>query len=328
VEFSNLIAARKSTRAFSDRAVEPAKIERMLEAARWSPSSANKQPWRFVVVEREDPSRPALEEALDPGNGWARKAPVLIVSGGRKGLGGGVESREYHLHDAGLALMSLLYRGTDQGLLVHPMAGWREAPLRTALSLPDDFVPIAVTAVGYPGRPADLDEATRKKDERPRVRKEPGEIAFRGRWGEPFRGSLPRGPAKVFEADLPLRFRDIDALGHVNNAVFMTLFETARILFSIHVMGAKGVGEIDFILAEATCRYRKPILLTDKVRARMYVTDVARSSFRYKCQLVNPDNGDVFADAETVQVAYDYAGGRVRPLGPEFLEKVREYIGG
>jgi acyl-CoA thioesterase FadM/nitroreductase len=328
LEFHKLIAARRSRRAFADRPVEPEKIERMIEAARWSPSSDNRQPWRYVVVEKGVPERPALEEALSRGNAWAKKAPVLIVAGARKEDGSVVETREYYLHDTGLATMSLLYRGVDQGLLVHPMAGWKEGPLKAALSLPEEFKPIAVVAVGYPGRHEDLDEETRKKDEKPRVRKGIGEIAFRGRFGEPFRGTLPSSPAMAYETDIPLRFGDIDAMGHVNNAVTMTLFELGRVKFFAEVLGADKVEDISFILAEASVRYRIPILLQDRVRLRMFVTDLSRSSFRFRCELFDPGDGRVFTEAETVQVMYDYAARRPRPIDAAFLEKIREYVGG
>ncbi|MGA8754565.1 nitroreductase family protein, partial [Candidatus Deferrimicrobium sp.] len=71
MEFHRVIGARRSLRAFSQRPVEQEKIERMLDAARWSPSCANRQPWRFVVVGTDAPSRAAVEEALDAGNAWA-----------------------------------------------------------------------------------------------------------------------------------------------------------------------------------------------------------------------------------------------------------------
>ncbi len=328
MEFSRVIAARRSLRAFSDRPVEPEKIERMIEAARWSPSSGNRQPWRFVVVEKGDPGRPAAEEALDPRNAWAKRAPVLIVTGARREDGTVRESREYFHHDTGLATMSLLYRGVDQGLLVHPMAGWREEPLKAALLLPDDFRPIAVVAVGYGGRHEDLDEETRRKDESPRERLGLGQIAWRGRWGEPFRGSLPAAPAKVYETDIPLRFSDIDAMGHVNNAVTMTLFELGRARFFADVLGVERVEDYAFILAEAHVRYRYPILLQDRVRLRMHVTDVSRSSFRFVAELFDPRDGRVYAEAETVQVMYDYATGRPRRISPGFRETVRDFVGG
>jgi len=328
MDFSRVIAARRSLRAFSDRPVEPEKVERMIEAARWSPSSGNRQPWRFVVVGKGDPARPALEEALSAANAWAKRAPVLIVTGARREDGTVKETREYYLHDTGLATMSLLYRGVDQGLLVHPMAGWREEPLKRALSMPDDFRPIAVIAVGYAGGHEDLDEEARQKDEAPPTRKETGEIAFRGRFGDPLAASLPSAPAKVFETDIPLRFGDIDAMGHVNNAVTMTLFELGRAQFFADVLGVKRIEEYEFILAEATVRYRLPILLQDQVRLRMYITDIARSSFRFVAELFDPRDGRVYTEAETVQVMYDYAAGRPRQVPPAFREKVRAYIGG
>lgn len=328
MDFSRVMAARRSLRAFADRPVEAEKIERMIEAARWSPSCANRQPWRFLVVEAGDPARAALEASLDEGNAWAKRAPVLLVSGARRQDGSVVESRAYFHHDTGLATMSLLYRAVDQGLLAHPMAGWSEERLARALSLPEDFRPIAVIAVGYPGRHEDLDEPTRKKDERRRVRKEAGEIAFRGRFGEPFRGTLPSAPAKTYETDISLRFGDIDSMGHVNNAVAMTLFELGRARFFADVLGVERVEDYEFILAEAAVRYRIPILLQDRVRVRMFITDVARSSFRFRAELFDPRDGRVYTEAETVQVMYDYAAGRPKPIPAEFRERVRDFIGG
>lgn len=328
MEFHRVIAARRSLRAFSPRPVEMEKIERMLEAARWSPSCANRQPWRFIVVAEDAPSRASVEEALDAGNAWAKRAPVLIVAGARREDAAVVESREYFLLDTGLALMSLLCRAVDQGMLVHPMAGWKEGPLRAALGLPEDFTPAAVVAVGYEGKSADLDEATRKKDEKPRTRKPLGEVAFRSRWGEPFEATLPAVPAKVYETELQLRFGDTDAMGHVNNAKVLTYLELGRIRFFTDVMGAKRVEDIRFILAEVSCRYRIPILLHDRVFVRMHVTDVHRSSFRFRCDLYDPADGRVFVEAETVQVMYDYATGRPVPVDADFLAGARDYIGG
>jgi acyl-CoA thioesterase FadM len=98
--------------------------------------------------------------------------------------------------------------------------------------------------------------------------------------------------------------------------------------FFTDVLGQPKVEDITFILAEANVRYRIPILLQDAVRLRMYITDVSRSSFRFRCELFDPRDGRVFTEAETVQVMYDYATGRSRPVDAAFLEKVREYIGG
>lgn len=328
MDFSRLIEARRSSRAFSERAIEPDKTARLLEAARWSPSCANRQPWRFVVVEKGDASRPAFEAALDPGNGWAARAPILLLSGASEADLIRVETRDYLLHDSGLALMSLIYRAFDLGLVAHPMAGWKEAPLRAALSLPEDFRPIAVTAVGYPGSPADLDEAARKKDEKPRARRPVGESAFAGRWGVPHPAAIPGPPEAFFETTIPIRFSDIDAMGHVNNATTLTLLEQGRIAFYAEAAGFRRIEEIDFVIAESTLRYRTPIRFHDTVRMRLHISDVSRGAFRFRYLLFDPGDGRIFVEAETVQATYDYAAGRPKPVPPEFLEKVSRYIGG
>jgi len=328
MEFHRVIGARSSLRAFSQRPVEPGKIERMIEAARWSPSCGNRQPWRFVVVEADAPSRAAVEGALDAGNAWAKRAPVLIVAGAKREDAAVVESRDYFLLDAGMALMSLVYRAVDLGLRAHPMAGWKEAPLRAALGIPGEFTPAAVVAVGYAGSAADLDEATRKKDEKPRTRKPLGEVAFRSRWGEPFGAALPDRPARVYETEVQLRFGDTDAMGHVNNAKVVTYLELGRVRFFADVMGVERAEDYRFILAEVSCRYRIPILLHDRVVVRMHITDVHRSSFRFRCELFDPRDGRVFVEAESVQVMYDYAAGKPVPVDAGFLDRARDYIGG
>ena len=328
MEHDRVIAARASRRAFSDRPVEPQKIERLLEAARWAPSAGNRQPWRFVVVSREASTRRAVEAALDPGNAWARRAPVLVVTCVRRAEGAVSEAREYWAHDTGLALMSLILRAVDLGLLAHPMAGWDEAALRAAIWLPEDVQPLSVTAVGYAGRLEDLDPETRAKDDRPRTRKVLGEIAFSERYGELFEGTLRDAPERYFEADLGLRFRDIDAMGHVNNAVVVTLLEHSRLLIFNAVYGPVETLDFPFILAEITVRYRAPIQLVDRVQVRMHVSDVARSSFRFRYQLRDPRDGRVFVEAESTQVAYDYRAGHAVPLPASFLEKLAPFVGG
>jgi acyl-CoA thioesterase FadM/nitroreductase len=328
MELRRVMATRASRRAFADRAVEREKLERLLEAARWAPSSGNRQPWRIIVVGREAASRGAVEAALSPGNAWAAAAPVLVVLAARPADASQVESRTYHHHDCGLALAHLILSAVDQGLLAHPMAGFREEPLAAALELPPGCAPISVTALGYPGRAETLDAATRLKDEQPRTRSPLAEVAFAGRYGTGFAPALPATPRRVFEAEIPLRFSDLDAMGHVNNAVTITLIETGRLKFFAEVLGARRPEDIDFILAEVSCRYRVPIQLADVVHVRMYVTDVGRSAFRFNCTLFDPRDGRVFVEAETVQVQYDYRTGRPGPLPPELTAKLADFVGG
>jgi acyl-CoA thioesterase FadM len=60
----------------------------------------------------------------------------------------------------------------------------------------------------------------------------------------------------------------------------------------------------------------------------MRITDISRSSFRFLYELMDPGDGRVFVEAETVQVMYDYATGRPIPIEPAFLGAVRDYVSG
>jgi nitroreductase len=181
------IANRKSPRAFQLRLVEEEKIQLLLEAFRWAPSSYNKQPWRIVLV--TDPAvRERMHEGLMTGNRrWAVRAPILAVIVSR------VEADDvrhdnaipYYLYDCGQAAMSLVLQAEHMGLRCHQMAGWEQGPVRTALSIPDEEQPIVVMAIGYEGDIADLDERSREKEMVPRSRKELRAFAFRDRWGKP-----------------------------------------------------------------------------------------------------------------------------------------------
>ena len=95
-----LIRHRWSPRAFdANRLVPTAELMRLFEAARWAPSSDNEQPWRFVVVPRDESSAPwqAVVASLTGSNqAWATAAPVLVVTAVRKthrGNGGGESGR-------------------------------------------------------------------------------------------------------------------------------------------------------------------------------------------------------------------------------------------
>jgi nitroreductase len=181
------IANRKSPRAFLTRPVEEEKIQLLLQAFQWAPSSYNKQPWRIVVA--TDPAvLGKMHEGIMTGNRrWAVKAPVLAVVVSK------LEADDvrhdnaipYYLYDCGQATMSVVLQAEHMGLRCHQMAGWEQGPIREALDIPADEQPIVLMAIGYEGDIADLDERSREKEMIPRTRKALREFAFRDRWGRP-----------------------------------------------------------------------------------------------------------------------------------------------
>lgn len=184
------IAARASRRAFDPaRGVGPEALHRVLEAARWSPSSGNAQPWAYVVLDDAAPeARERARALLRRGNGWARAAPVLLLATAHADFppkpGKPARANPHAWHDVGAASLALALQATAEGLLAHPMAGFDREGARTAFGLPAEVDPVALIALGHPGDPADL-PADLAEREGVRNRRPLGEIARRGHWDGP-----------------------------------------------------------------------------------------------------------------------------------------------
>jgi nitroreductase len=101
---------RWSPRAFSEKSVSVDELALLLEAARWAPSCANEQPWRFIVARKEDPEGFAkIFSVLEEGNQvWTKYAPVLILVIAKKTFGETGTPNRWGSQDVGLALGSLI----------------------------------------------------------------------------------------------------------------------------------------------------------------------------------------------------------------------------
>lgn len=127
-----------------------------------------------------------------------------------------------------------------------------------------------------------------------------------------------------FSIPIDVRFRDVDVLGHVNNAVFITYFEEGRKSFFLSHTSDGDPLEWGFILARIECDYLKPVLLEDKLMLHMKVLRVGRKSFTFGYELADrSDPSRLFARAESVQVCFDYRK-QVSEAIPDKLVKVLE----
>jgi nitroreductase len=177
-----LIGKRWSPRAFSDREVSPEQLVSLLEAARWSPSSFNEQPWRFIVGRKSDPETYAklLGSLIEFNQLWARSAPILILTIAKKTFSHNGTPNLYALHDAGMALNNLALQATALGLSAHFMAGFNHSIARTAFQISDDYALGAAGAIGYAGDPHTLPANLREMEVSPRTRKPLEELIYAG----------------------------------------------------------------------------------------------------------------------------------------------------
>ncbi|MBE0636145.1 nitroreductase family protein [Candidatus Bipolaricaulota bacterium] len=154
------IMSRRARRAITGQPIARDILETILTAAHLAPSCANSQPWRFVVVD-EEPALTQVKEYLSGGNYWAKLAPAVIAVVSRTDLDCQIpDGREYHLFGCGLASMNLMLQATEMGLIAHPIAGFKQAPIKTLLDIPDDFTLITLIILG---NPADTDQLLSEK---------------------------------------------------------------------------------------------------------------------------------------------------------------------
>ncbi|MDZ8189288.1 MAG: nitroreductase family protein [Nostoc sp. ChiSLP02] len=180
----DLIRHRWSPRAFADRPVEQDKLLSLLEAARWAPSSYNYQPWSFIVATKDDTTEynRLLSTLVEFNQGWAINAPVLILAVAKIRNDDGKTNR-HAFHDVGLALENLIIQATSLDLFAHQIAGFNADTARETYQIPEDYEPITVVTIGYPGNPQSLPDGLRDRELAPRTRKPLTEFVFTGQWG-------------------------------------------------------------------------------------------------------------------------------------------------
>lgn len=159
------------------------------------------------------------------------------------------------------------------------------------------------------------------------------------RWPAPQRVEVPPDPRDLpgtfrYRRAMEVRFPDTDAMGHVNNATYLTYIEAARLGYYETVMGrplpltAHGASE-SMILAEARLTYRSPAFYGEMLTVEARVSRIGRTSFTQEYRITAPDSrygrNRLVAVAEAVQVMYDYAAERPTPMPGELIEAFERF---
>lgn len=166
-----LLADRSSPRSYDpDHTLSDAELRAVLEAARWAPSSMNRQPWRFVVARRGTQVHRAVMESLAAGNQvWAKDASVLVVAIAERSRDGQpIGTADY---DLGLAVAQLALQAHAQGLHAHQMGGFDRGLLADVLGLDPHLAPVVVVALGRRDHHDRLPDDLRRRETAPRVRR-------------------------------------------------------------------------------------------------------------------------------------------------------------
>lgn len=169
------IMTRRSVRSFLPDQVPKESMDRILEAGRSAPSAMNRQPWHFIFV-TESERRKALSEGKFAG--FLASSPLVIVGCSNK------KSPKWHAVDTAIAMQNMVIAATNEGLGTCWIGSFNEAKVREALKIPEEYVVLAMIAVGFPSnKPSLVGTITSVL----RNKKAPEEIASREEFGLPYR---------------------------------------------------------------------------------------------------------------------------------------------
>lgn len=139
--------------------------------------------------------------------------------------------------------------------------------------------------------------------------------------------SLPSVKEFHFHSKVDVRFRDLDAMGHVNNAAYLTFFEVARTEYMMalgHVQTPHpSVAEMfPFVLAEVSCRFLAPASMADRLRIHLRTTRIGGKSFDFEYLVCQESTGALVATGRSVQVYFDYGEQRTLQVPADFRDRI------
>lgn len=179
-----LIATRRSPYAFApNQDVSEQDVKALFEAARWTMSSYNAQPWRYVVASqsRQPEIWQQIYDVLLEGNKpWAKNAPVLALGVISHYFDYNHKPNKAALHDLGAATASLTFEATHRGLVVHQMIGIDPERANETFALEYPMEAYTGIAIGYQGSTDDIPEEFAMRDKKVRERKSLDEIILAG----------------------------------------------------------------------------------------------------------------------------------------------------
>lgn len=109
----------------------------------------------------------------------------------------------------------------------------------------------------------------------------------------------------LLKTEIQVRYGDLDTLGHVNNAAYLTYFELGRVLFFRKYLPDFDAGNVRFVIARAEIDFKKSITIEEKVCLETSLDSVGNTSFTFLHRLTNQDVSEVYATGKIIAVSID-----------------------
>ncbi len=184
IDLLKVIKKRWSPRAFSERPVEKEKLIEIFEAARWSASGYNEQPWRFIVgIKGTGTTWQKIYNSLMEANQlWCYRTPVLVLLIGKKTFSHDNSVNHWYQYDVGQAAAYISMQAIKNELYAHQLGGLNTKEAAKSFDIPDDYEVFTAMAIGYLDSPDVLADNLKEMELKSRTRKKLDEIVFSDKW--------------------------------------------------------------------------------------------------------------------------------------------------
>ena len=147
MEVFNAITKRRSIRKYKDIEIEEEKIKKILESARLSPSAANRQQWKFIIIK----DKVTREDLVDAANGqkFVGEAPVLIVACSTESESIMPCGQYAYTVDLSIALSFIILEATELELGTCWLGAFNETMVKKILNIPDEIRVVGIVTLGY-----------------------------------------------------------------------------------------------------------------------------------------------------------------------------------
>jgi acyl-CoA thioester hydrolase len=119
-------------------------------------------------------------------------------------------------------------------------------------------------------------------------------------------------------------YGDVDAMGHLNNVVYLKYLESARQKYWLTMRGSTDFWDIDFVVAHSEIDYRSSVSMGEVLEVEIHVTRMGASSFDFG-YVVRRGGGELVAEAKTTQVCFDWKSRAKKPLSEERRKQIEAF---
>ena len=160
------ILNRKSSVCFSSESISSEELDLLIEATKWAPSSRNMQPWKIIFVSKKDDTyKNVLMSLSDSNQIWAKDAEIFAIFAIYDD-----KNINKKFLDIGFCGQNMMLQAESLGIASHPMGGWSEDLVKSAVGIPNENHVVFILALGKKGDPDELDLELKIRESKDRVR--------------------------------------------------------------------------------------------------------------------------------------------------------------